>query len=225
MSTISSVTTGASVRNHPDWRRDDGVRMRPGSLFATKIGPSQGWAPKIGPKRTHTITEVGMTRTDDVASSRPHWEVADGETARERRGASRRLAALPLALLLTAGLALPSAALAAEGLTGYSTTPKTETTTTPKTTTTTTTTPTTPTTTTTPKGGTSPSKEETEPSKPTTSTSGVAANAESTSTTSKASTLPFTGFDLRWSIAVGVALMAAGCALLAVYRRDRRGGR
>jgi hypothetical protein len=129
---------------------------------------------------------------------------------------------LPLALIVSAGLLAPTAALAAsEGLSGYGTTTTTKTT--PPPSTTPTTTPTTPS-----KSGTSPSKEEgtATTTTPTTSSSGVAANTETstTSTTpSKASTLPFTGFDLRWSLAVGLALIAAGCSLMVMQRRHRRG--
>jgi uncharacterized surface anchored protein len=101
--------------------------------------------------------------------------------------------ALPLALILSAGLVMPTSALAAsEGLSGYSTTPTTTTTTTPPPTTTT--------------------------------SSGVAANTETTPTgTSKSSTLPFTGFDLRWALVIGFALVAAGTSLLLMQRRQRRG--
>jgi hypothetical protein len=38
----------------------------------------------------------------------------------------------------------------------------------------------------------------------------------------KASTLPFTGFDLRWSVAIGLVLMCAGFSIVAVQRRQRR---
>jgi hypothetical protein len=129
---------------------------------------------------------------------------------------------LPLALIVSAGLLAPTAALAAsEGLSGYGTT-TTKTTPPPSTTPSTSTTP--------PTSGTSPSKEEgtatTTTTTPTTSSSGVAANSETstTSTTpSKSGTLPFTGFDLRWSLAVGLALIAAGGSLMVVQRRHRRG--
>ena len=54
-------------------------------------------------------------------------------------------------------------------------------------------------------------KSETEPAKETstgtsTSTSGTAPSSE------KASSLPFTGFDLRWSVAAGVLLLATAAA-------------
>jgi len=109
----------------------------------------------------------------------------------------RRLSALSAVLLLALTLALPGTAFAAEEPTaGYNQTP------------------------TTPKTGTSPSKAEKSPaSEP--------APEKSTTTTpttaTKSSTLPFTGFDLRWSLAVGVLLMGAGFSIVAVQRRQRRG--
>ncbi len=128
----------------------------------------------------------------------------------------RGFLALPV-LLIACALAIPGAALGAEGTSGYNQTPSTPTTT-PKTTPATTpaTTPTTPTT------GTSPSKEEKTPStkeEPTKTTTTPATPAE------KASTLPFTGFDLRWIVAAGFVLMAAGFSIVIVQRRERRGGR
>ncbi|MCW2969717.1 MAG: hypothetical protein JWO23_844, partial [Solirubrobacterales bacterium] len=38
------------------------------------------------------------------------------------------------------------------------------------------------------------------------------------------STLPFTGLDLRWTIAVGLLLMGAGFAIVGLQRRHRRDG-
>jgi hypothetical protein len=118
------------------------------------------------------------------------------------------------ATLLAIALIGPGTALAAEGTSGYGSEP-------PKTTTTTTTTPTTtPTTETSPTGTTSPSKETSEPTK----------SEEPTSTSSpekekaKASTLPFTGFDLRWSLGIGLVLMVSGLSIVAVQRRQRRHG-
>ena len=65
---------------------------------------------------------------------------------------------------------------------------------------------------TTPSSSVSPSKE----AEKTTST-------ETTPTTStKATTLPFTGFDLRWDIAVGLLLVAAGVSIVVLQRRHRR---
>jgi uncharacterized surface anchored protein len=73
-----------------------------------------------------------------------------------------------------------------------------------------------------PKTGTSPSKE-TEPSK-----EAEPAKSETTPTTTTSpettKTLPFTGFDLRWSFAVGLLLMGAGFSIVVVQRRQRREG-
>ena len=149
-----------------------------------------------------------MTRTDVVASSRP--QRADGaSTAKGSCKPLRRLSLLPVAFVLTMALALPTAAFAAEGLSGYSTTPKTTSTTTP--------TPTTPTT------GTSPSKESSTPEK----TTAPEKTAEPTATTTtaaakKATSLPFTGLDLRWTVAAGFLLVAMGGSIVIVQRRQRR---
>jgi len=109
-------------------------------------------------------------------------------------------------LLVAFALMIPSAAVAAEGTSGYNQTPTTPTASTPAPT---------------PTTGTSPSKEtekgtpasKEEPSKATT-----APAAE------KASTLPFTGLDLRWTVAIGLLLMGAGFSIVVVQRREGRGG-
>jgi hypothetical protein len=126
---------------------------------------------------------------------------------------------VPIVLLLAAALLVPQTAIAAEPTSGYS-----QTTPTPKTT------PTTPKTTptTTPTTGTSPSKEEKTTPEKTSSTKEVApTGTEPTGTTSsskeKASTLPFTGLDLRWSLGGGLLLIGAGFSLVLVERRQRRG--
>jgi uncharacterized membrane protein len=152
-----------------------------------------------------------MTRTDVVASSRPRKATA----APKRKGspsALRKLVVLPVALALTMAL-VPATALAAEeDLSGYNKTTTTTTTTTP-TTTPSSTTPT-------PTTGTSPSKEESTPAKTT------APETSSTEPTAKkASTLPFTGFDLRWTIGAGVLLLAMGLSIVGVQRRQRRSER
>jgi uncharacterized surface anchored protein len=149
-----------------------------------------------------------MTRTDVVASSRPRKAGAKAPSRGSR--ACRRLSVVPIVLLLAATLLGPQAASAAESTSGYSQTVPT-----PKTTTTPATTPTT---------GTSPTKEE----KTTTSSKETAPTSTSpTSTTStskeKASTLPFTGLDLRWVLGIGVLLLGAGFSLVLVDRRQRRG--
>jgi uncharacterized membrane protein len=124
----------------------------------------------------------------------------------------RKLVVLPVALALTMAL-VPATALAAEeDLSGYNKTTTTTTTTTP-TTTPSSTTPT-------PTTGTSPSKEESTPAKTT------APETSSTEPTAKkASTLPFTGFDLRWTIGAGVLLLAMGLSIVGVQRRQRRSER
>ena len=169
-----------------------------------------------------------MTRTDVVASSRPQKAGA----APNRKGwarASRRLLVALAALALAMGLAVPVASAAEEGLTGYTTTTTTTTTTTPTTTSTptTTTTPTTtstPATTPTPTSGTSPEKESSTPTKTTAPEKASAEPAKSTEPTAKkASTLPFTGFDLRWLIGGGLLLIAMGFSIVTAQRRQRGG--
>ncbi len=115
------------------------------------------------------------------------------------------LVALPIVSLMALWLFAPGAAFAAEPTSGYS-----QTTPTPKTTTT-------------PTTGTSPSKEE---GTPTTSTSKAPAPTTSPSPAKEtAKTLPFTGFDLRWSFGVGLILMGAGFSIVMLQRRRREGER
>lgn len=144
-----------------------------------------------------------MTRTDVMAPSGPQTAGADSM----RSGSldvTRRLSAIAAMMLFALALVLPAAAMAAEPTTGYNQTPTTPTTTT----------------TPTPTTGTSPSKEEKSPaSEPAPEKTGATPTA---TTATKASTLPFTGFDLRWSLAVGVLLMGAGFSIVAVQRRQRR---
>jgi cytoskeletal protein RodZ len=160
-----------------------------------------------------------MTRTEVVASSRPRKAAAPLS-----RGASRswrRLSVVPIALLLAA-LLVPATAIAAEATSGYSQTAPT-----PKTTPTTPTTGTTPTTskTTPATKETSPSKEskETSPSSEEKSTKATSPTSSTSASKSKSSTLPFTGFDLRWSWGIGLLLIGAGFSLVLVERRHRRG--
>ena len=165
-----------------------------------------------------------MTRTDVVASSRPQAQGA--ATTRRSLGARKHLN-LPVAMAVVAALAMPSAALAAEEGSGYSQKPTTPTTPTTPGTTPSTTPSTTPTTTSTPTTETSPSKESTSPSAGTSpskesepsSTSGTAS-----SKSAKAATLPFTGLDLRWTIGVGLLLLAAGFSIVGLQHRHRRDG-
>jgi hypothetical protein len=146
-----------------------------------------------------------MTRTDVVASSRPQKAGA----APMRKGSSsamRRLMVLPVAFALTMALVLPTTALGAgEGLSGYNNKPTTSSSTP------------------TPTTGTSPSKESSTPTK---TTAPETTKSEPTTSTEpaakKASTLPFTGFDLRWTIGGGVLLIAMGFSLVIAQRRQRR---
>jgi cytoskeletal protein RodZ len=157
-----------------------------------------------------------MTRTDVMASSRPRTAGA----APMRKGSSRimrRLSILPLLALLALAL-VPGAAVAAEPTSGYGTT---STSTTP-TSGYGTTTPTPTTTTTTPSKGVAPSKEAEKPSSTTPASETAPAKTSTTPTSEKASTLPFTGFDLRWDIGFGLLLMLAGFSIVLVQRRQRR---
>jgi hypothetical protein len=137
-----------------------------------------------------------MTRTDVMASSRPQT-VGAAPISRRSPGIKRGLSALPLVALLALAL-LPGTALAAEPTAGYNQEPNK------------------PKTTTTPSTGTAPSKEA---AKPTPSSEPAPA---STASTPKASTLPFTGFNLSWDIGFGLLLIGAGFSILAMLRRQRR---
>ncbi len=140
-----------------------------------------------------------MTQTDVVASVRPQANEA-ASTRRRSPRASRRLLALPVALLLTVALVVPTTAFAATtGTTGYNQTPPT------------------------PASGTSPSKEKSTPKKET-APAKATTTPTTTTTTPKASTLPFTGFDLRWTVGLGLLLMGAGFSIVTVQRRQRRDG-
>jgi uncharacterized membrane protein len=142
--------------------------------------------------------------------------------ARRRRVALRGLLALPIAMML---LAPGASALAAEATNGYSqTTPPPTTTTTTTVTTTATTTPATKTeTTSTPKGGVSPSSTSSTPkSTPTSAAEPAKSGVEPSTTTAKATTLPFTGLDLRWVVLAGVLLVGLGMSIM-VAQRSRRG--
>lgn len=120
--------------------------------------------------------------------------------AQRRRTMRRGLLALPLALLLIVGGA--STAIAAEPTSGYSQTSPA------------------PKTTPTPKGEAAPTKTSSTASKEPTSTSSTpSSSTEPTATTAKkASTLPFTGLDLRWIIIAGVLLVGMGMSIVLVQR-------
>jgi hypothetical protein len=119
------------------------------------------------------------------------------------RGAGRWLL-VPALLAIALALVLPGVAAAAgEGTSGYSQKPEE------------------------PKGGavtpsgkestgTSPSKEEKTPASSEEPAKGTAASS------SKSSTLPFTGLDLRWTVAIGVLLMAGGFSIVLAQRRSGR---
>jgi hypothetical protein len=138
-----------------------------------------------------------MTRTDVMASSRPRT-AGSAQVGSGVARISRRVVILPVLLLMALALVLPSVAMAAsEPTSGYGQTP-----TTPAPT---------------PTTGTSPSKEE----KSTPASKEEPAKAAAPSTGSeKASTLPFTGLDLRWMVAVGLLLMGAGFSIVVVQRRS-----
>ncbi len=144
-----------------------------------------------------------MTQTDVVASVRPQAQDAAPIERRSPR-ALRRLYVLPVALLLTAALVVPTAAFAATtgttGTTGYNQTPPA------------------------PASGTSPSKEKSTPTKETAPAKATSTPTTTTTTTAKSSTLPFTGFDLRWTVGLGLLLMGAGFSIVTVQRRQRRDG-
>ena len=151
-----------------------------------------------------------MTRTDVVASSRP--QAADAASIRGGSSrALRRVLVLPVAVSLAVALMGPTTAFAAGTTTGYSQTP-------PPPTTSTATTPT-------PTTGTSPSKESSTPSKTTAPATTSSAPTTSTSPTSAARSLPFTGFDLRWTVGIGLVLMGMGFSIVTLQRRQRRGMR
>jgi hypothetical protein len=141
-----------------------------------------------------------MTRTDVMASSRP--QAADAASITNRAsGRARRLTVLLMALV---ALALaPAAALATGTTTGYNQEP-------PKPTTTSTT----------PSSGVAPSKESEKPT--TTPASETAPTTTTAPSTEKA--LPFTGFDLRWEIGLGLLLIAGGLSIFLMQRRQRRAG-
>jgi len=145
-----------------------------------------------------------MTRTDVMASSRPRTAGA-APIRRGWSGTSRALLVLPVALLMSLALVLPSTAAAAAepNTSNYSTTPPT----------------------TTPTTGTLPSKEAKEPTTSTPAKETAPAKETTPTTTTPTTTakeLPFTGFDLRWDVAFGVLLLGAGIAILTMQRRQRR---
>jgi hypothetical protein len=147
-----------------------------------------------------------MTRTDVEASHRP--QAAGTEV--KRRGSSRaarRLMVLPVALLLAIAPAAPTLAASSkskEALSGYGTKPS---------------------------SGTSPSKSTKTPtSKAPTTTAPANEPAPATSSSvpttttapAKSSSLPFTGFNLSWTVGGGLLLIAMGFSIVTVQRRQGR---
>ncbi len=114
----------------------------------------------------------------------------------------RRLTLLPIILLLSMALLAPGSAFAASESntqSGYNQEPEK------------------------PKTGTSPSKEAEEPAATTSNETPTTTTTPEAATTK---TLPFTGFDLRWSFGLGLLLMGAGFSIVVVQRRQRgEGGR
>jgi hypothetical protein len=163
-----------------------------------------------------------MTRTEGMTSSRSHTPVAMSEmslrglatesgrrpplarASTRRRLARRGLLALPAALALLVSAA-PAVAQAAEtsstGTSGYSQKPPT------------------PTTKPEPKKEVEPAKEE----KKTTPTPTTTVAPTATTPTTKASTLPFTGLDLRWVVGGGLLLLASGLSIRLLALRGRPG--
>jgi hypothetical protein len=144
-----------------------------------------------------------MTRTNVMASSRP--ETAEPATTGSGSSrARRRLVILPVVLAL--GLTSVAPALAAEPTTGYGNSgAKTPTT---------------------PKSGVSPSKSTKTPTTPAKTVEPATTSTTPTTSTepAKASTLPFTGFNLTWTVGGGLLLVCAGGSMMVMQRRGRRDG-
>jgi Tfp pilus assembly protein FimV len=163
-----------------------------------------------------------MTRTNVMASSRP--QAADAATAKGGSSRARRgLVILPVILALGLAPAVPAlAAGTATSTYGEKPPPPTTTPTTPPATT--------PSTGTSPSSGTSPAKSTKEPATPSTTPSGKVAPATSSSAPAtstqpakaSASTLPFTGLDLRWTVGAGLFLVLAGGSIMVMQRLQRR---
>ncbi len=138
-----------------------------------------------------------MTRTDADAKS---MTIRPSRSRTSLRG----LLAVPVALALVAAFVTPALAATGTnpGLSGYTNTS-------------------------TGKQETLPSKSKTAPqseSKPTSTTPTATPAPTTTSVPAKASSLPFTGLDLRWVVGFGLLLMATGGSIVTVQRRQRGGG-
>ena len=108
----------------------------------------------------------------------------------------RKLTLLPIILLLSMALLAPGSALAASESntsSGYNQEPNK------------------------PSTGTSPSKETEKPAA--TTPNETAPTTTTTPETATTKTLPFTGFDLRWSFGLGLLLMGAGFSIVVLQRR------
>jgi hypothetical protein len=142
-----------------------------------------------------------MTSTDVLTLGRRQQAGAasrSGVGRHRRRASLRGLLVLPVALLLAAAPAAPALAANAnsEGLSTYKHTE-------------------------TAKKETLPSKSEKTPTTPAKAVE--PATTTSQTTTPKASTLPFTGFDLSWTVGFGLLLVGAGGSIVLMQRRERRG--
>ena len=153
--------------------------------------------PNQGPQRSPDHErEVGMTRTN----------------ATTRSGSSlvrRRLVILPVALALAVAPAAPALATSGGSATSNYGTKAPE--------------PTKPGNGTGPSSGTSPSKSTKTPTTPSKETAPATTSSTPSATKpAKASTLPFTGFDLRWTVGAGLLLVCAGGSIMVMQRRQRR---
>jgi hypothetical protein len=120
---------------------------------------------------------------------------------------SRTLLALPIVFALALPAAPALAATTTTGTSGYYQTPPKQ------------------------ASGTGPSKETskprttTSPASSTPSTSTASTPTSPTTTASHATTLPFTGLDLRWIVGFGALLIVAGLSIQMTQRRRRHAGR
>lgn len=146
-----------------------------------------------------------MTRNYILTSSDTHTGTKSRSRGDHRRRALRGLTAVPVALLLAFAPAVPAAAAGTtgnEGLSGYKHTEKA-------------------------KKETLPAKTSKEPTpakavEPTTTSEAV----KTTEPVAKAAkTLPFTGYNLNWTVGVGVVLVAAGGSIILMQRRRRSADR
>jgi hypothetical protein len=173
--------------------------------FANRIkGQIVEKGPKEEPQRSlDHEREVGMTRTNVMASSRPQT----AGTSMTRSGSSRarrRLMILPVVLALAVAPAAPAFAVEPNYGNSQANKPSPEK----------------------PGSGTSPSKSTKTPTSTTPAKTVEPATTSSAPTTAthpaKASTLPFTGLDLRWTVGVGLLLVCAGGSIMVMQRRQRR---